>query len=55
MKLKNRNLLAVCVLLALSRPALAVKGDTDQPININSEQQSLDLATNTVVFTGNVC
>lgn len=54
MKLKNRNLLAVCVLLALSRPALAVKGDTAQPININSEQQSLDLATNTVVFTGNV-
>ncbi|MGL4456100.1 MAG: lipopolysaccharide ABC transporter substrate-binding protein LptA [Plesiomonas sp.] len=54
MKLKNRSLLAAFTLVMLSRPAFAVKGDTDQPININSEQQSLDLATNTVVFTGNV-
>ncbi|MGL5006230.1 MAG: lipopolysaccharide ABC transporter substrate-binding protein LptA [Plesiomonas sp.] len=54
MKLKNRSLLAALTLVILSRPAFALKGDTDQPININSAQQSLDLATNTVVFTGNV-
>lgn len=41
-------------LFAASLPALAVTGDTNQPIHIDSEQQSLDMQGNTVTFTGNV-
>lgn len=37
-----------------SIPAFAVTGDTDQPIHIESDQQSLDMQGNVVTFTGNV-
>ena len=40
-------------LLAASLPALAKTGDTDQPIHIESDQQSLDMQGNVVTFTGN--
>ena len=41
-------------LLAATIPALALTGDTDQPIHIESDQQSLDMQGNVVTFTGNV-
>ncbi|EHM49442.1 MAG: lipopolysaccharide ABC transporter substrate-binding protein LptA [Yokenella regensburgei] len=41
-------------LLAASLPALALTGDTDQPIHIESDTQSLDMQGNIVTFTGNV-
>lgn len=42
------------VLLAASLPALALTGDTDQPIHIESDQQALDMQGNVATFTGNV-
>ncbi|MFR8677074.1 MAG: lipopolysaccharide ABC transporter substrate-binding protein LptA, partial [Escherichia coli] len=36
------NLVLASSLLAASIPAFAVTGDTDQPIHIESDQQSLD-------------
>ena len=48
------NLAIAGVLLAASLPALALTGDTDQPIHIESDQQSLDMQGNVVTFTGNV-
>lgn len=41
-------------LLAASLPAMALTGDTNQPIHIESDQQSLDMQGNVVTFTGNV-
>ena len=41
-------------LLAASLSAQAKTGDTDQPIHIESDQQSLDMQGNVVTFTGNV-
>lgn len=46
--------LILTALLGASFPAHALKGDTDQPINIDSGSQSLDMNSNTVVFTDNV-
>ncbi|KAE9538979.1 lipopolysaccharide transport periplasmic protein LptA [Ursidibacter maritimus] len=40
--------------LTMSMSAYALKGDTDQPINIDSGSQSLDMDNNVVVFTDNV-
>lgn len=40
--------------LGASVSAYALKGDTDQPINIDSGSQSLDMNTNVVVFSDNV-
>ncbi|WP_312241460.1 lipopolysaccharide ABC transporter substrate-binding protein LptA [Pantoea sp.] len=37
-----------------SMPALAVTGDSDKPVNIDSENQALDLQGNVATFTGNV-
>ncbi|AJI96472.1 lipopolysaccharide transport periplasmic protein LptA [Yersinia ruckeri] len=56
MKSKNKilHLLIVSSLLAASVPALALTGDTDQPINITSDKQSLDMTGNTATFTDNV-
>ncbi len=58
MKSKNKlhplNLLLVSGLLALSLPALAVTGDSDQPVQVNSINQSLDMQGNVATFTGNV-
>ncbi|WP_409309084.1 lipopolysaccharide ABC transporter substrate-binding protein LptA [Pectobacterium sp. B1J-3] len=58
MKSKTNNLmqntLIASSLLAISVSALAVTGDSNQPIHIDSAQQSLDMQSNTVTFTGNV-
>ncbi len=58
MKFKtNKRFLSLFVagsLLAISLPSMAVTGDTDQPITIDSAQQSLDMQGNTVTFTGDV-
>lgn len=58
MKFKmNKNsikFLLASLLLAASLPALALTGDSDKPVNIDSENQSLDLQGNVATFTGNV-
>jgi lipopolysaccharide export system protein LptA len=58
MKFKmNKNslkLLLVSALLANSLPALALTGDSDKPVNIDSVNQALDLQGNVATFTGNV-
>ncbi|ACR67804.1 lipopolysaccharide ABC transporter substrate-binding protein LptA [Edwardsiella ictaluri] len=52
--LKLRDLILAGALLSASASALAVTGDTDQPIHINSMQQSLDMQGNVATFTGDV-
>ncbi|MBK4715338.1 MULTISPECIES: lipopolysaccharide ABC transporter substrate-binding protein LptA [Tenebrionibacter/Tenebrionicola group] len=42
------------MLLAASLPTMALTGDTDKPIHIESDQQALDMQGNIVTFTGNV-
>jgi len=58
MKFKTNKLslkvVIASALLAASLPALAVTGDTEQPIHIESDTQSLDMQGNVVTFTGNV-
>ncbi|MDU7098343.1 MAG: LptA/OstA family protein [Enterobacter sp.] len=58
MKFKTNKLslkvIIASAMLAASLPALAVTGDTDQPIHIESDTQSLDMQGNVVTFTGNV-
>ncbi len=58
MKFKTNKLslkvIIASAMLATSLPALAVTGDTDQPIHIESDTQSLDMQGNVVTFTGNV-
>ena len=58
MKFKTNKLslkvIIASAMLATSLPALAVTGDTDQPIRIESDTQSLDMQGNVVTFTGNV-
>lgn len=49
-----RRAVIASALFSASLPALAVTGDTNQPIHIDSAQQSLDMQGNTVTFTGNV-
>ncbi|MFQ1046585.1 lipopolysaccharide transport periplasmic protein LptA [Avibacterium paragallinarum] len=53
MKLTN-NFLLCCAMLSLSLPASALKDDTNQPINVESNNQSLDMGNHTVTFTDNV-
>ncbi|MCW9711161.1 lipopolysaccharide transport periplasmic protein LptA [Avibacterium sp. 21-586] len=53
MKLANKSLLFFTVLMA-SMSAFALKNDTNQPINIESNNQSLDMENQTVTFTDNV-
>ena len=55
-KMHNNSLkfFLVGALLAASLPALAVTGDSDKPVNIDSENQALDLQGNVATFTGNV-
>lgn len=48
------KLMLASVLLASSSLALALTGDTEKPIHIESDQQSLDMQGNVVTFTGNV-
>lgn len=56
MKSKNkmRHLLLASSLLAASLPALALTGDTDQPVKVDSAKQALDMQANTITFTDNV-
>ncbi|QTF10292.1 lipopolysaccharide ABC transporter substrate-binding protein LptA [Brenneria izadpanahii] len=49
-----RTALIASSLLTVSVSAFAVTGDSNQPIHIDSAQQSLDMQGNTVTFTGNV-
>ena len=51
---KIHNIIAAGALLLLSAKAMALTGDTDQPINIDSAQQSVDMVSNTVTLTGSV-
>ncbi len=53
-KNKIRNLLITTSLLAVSIPALALKTDTQQPMTVTSDNQAVDINTNTVTLTGNV-
>lgn len=48
------NTIVAGVLLVSSTSAFALKDDTNQPINITSAQQSLDMNGNVVTFTGDV-
>ncbi|MGR6982037.1 lipopolysaccharide transport periplasmic protein LptA [Testudinibacter sp. P27/CKL/0425] len=54
MKSKLINSLTLVTALALSFSASALKSDTQQPINISSDNQSLDLENNIVTFSDNV-
>ncbi|AUG98434.1 lipopolysaccharide ABC transporter substrate-binding protein LptA [Prodigiosinella confusarubida] len=49
-----RSTLLASSLFAVSIPALALTSDTEQPIHIDSDQQSLDMQSNVATFTGNV-
>lgn len=49
-----RNVVTIGMLCLFSLPALALKGDTEQQLFINSTTQSLDMQTNTLTFTGSV-
>lgn len=51
--MKLKTFLAIAFLGA-NLSAYALKGDTDQPINIDSGSQSLDMNSNVVVFSDNV-
>lgn len=48
------NKFIVLSALVISMPALALKDDTNQPINIESNNQSLDMESSVVTFTDNV-
>ena len=53
MKFVKKSLfLTACLTMSMS--AYALRGDTDQPINIDSGSQSLDMDNNVVIFTDNV-
>lgn len=54
MKLTLTNSLTLAVALLCSMSAFALKDDTKQPINISSDNQSLDLEHNVVTFSDNV-
>lgn len=48
------NLLVVGALLTASVPAFALTGDSEKPVNIDSQNQQLDMLGNVATFTGNV-
>lgn len=48
------NALLLGSLLIGSLPALAITGDSEKPVNIDSVNQALDLQGNVATFTGNV-
>ncbi|WP_437608553.1 lipopolysaccharide ABC transporter substrate-binding protein LptA [Erwinia sp. V71] len=59
MKFKMHNkhslkLLLLSTLFATALPALALTGDSDKPVNIDSENQALDMQGNVATFTGKV-
>ncbi|WPM84589.1 lipopolysaccharide ABC transporter substrate-binding protein LptA [Apirhabdus apintestini] len=51
---RSLNFILASALFAASLPVFAMTGDTDKPIHIESDQQSLDMEGNVVTFTGNV-
>ncbi|URL02627.1 lipopolysaccharide transport periplasmic protein LptA [Avibacterium sp. 20-126] len=53
MKLTSKSLLFFATLMT-SMSAFALKDDTNQPINIESNNQALDMENKTVTFTDNV-
>ncbi|MFD0965950.1 lipopolysaccharide transport periplasmic protein LptA [Seminibacterium arietis] len=52
--MKLNRLLLLSTLISLSFSANALKNDTQQPINIESDKQSLDIEHNRVMFNDNV-
>lgn len=54
MRLLNSNFILLGVLMTTSLSAFALKDDTNQPINIVSDNQSLDMENSVVTFTDNV-
>ncbi|MCW1876923.1 lipopolysaccharide ABC transporter substrate-binding protein LptA [Erwinia sp. INIA-01] len=57
MKFKMKNslkFLTASLFLAASVPALALTGDSDKPVNVDSENQALDMQGNVATFTGKV-
>ncbi|MFS2221316.1 lipopolysaccharide ABC transporter substrate-binding protein LptA [Pantoea sp. B65] len=48
------KLLLIGALFAASLPAFALTGDSDKPVNIDSENQALDMQGNVATFTGKV-
>ncbi|OBX08690.1 ABC transporter substrate-binding protein [Gallibacterium salpingitidis] len=54
MKLKTNLTVLGLLTLLFSYSAVALTGDSEQPINIESNNQSLDLTSNVVTFTDNV-
>lgn len=54
MKLLNNKILLITTLMMTSLSALALKDDTNKPINIVSDNQSLDMENSVVTFTDNV-
>ncbi|MDO4627245.1 MAG: lipopolysaccharide transport periplasmic protein LptA [Pasteurellaceae bacterium] len=53
-KINNRKLVILSTLMLTSFSAFALKDDTNQPINIVSDNQSLDMENSVVTFTDNV-
>ncbi|QEH48111.1 lipopolysaccharide transport periplasmic protein LptA [Aggregatibacter actinomycetemcomitans] len=54
MKSVSNNIFFASVLMLVSLSAFALKDDTNQPINIVSDNQSLDMTSRVVIFTDNV-
>ena len=50
----NLKFLTLGLLLTASLPALALTGDSDKPVNVDSENQALDMQGNVATLTGNV-
>ncbi|PIJ51049.1 lipopolysaccharide ABC transporter substrate-binding protein LptA [Erwinia sp. OLTSP20] len=57
MKSKTKNNIKLFLagsLLAAALPVMALTGDTEKPVHIDSENQALDMQGNVATFTGNV-
>ncbi|GJH42936.1 lipopolysaccharide transport periplasmic protein LptA [Pasteurella canis] len=54
MKSTSNKLIFLATLLTVTLPAFALKNDSQQPINIVSDNQSLDMDNSIVTFTDNV-
>ena len=54
MKSTNNKILLLTALMITSLSAFALKDDTNKPINIVSDNQSLDMENSVVTFTDNV-
>ncbi|AEW77740.1 lipopolysaccharide transport periplasmic protein LptA [Aggregatibacter actinomycetemcomitans] len=54
MKSVSNNIFFASMLMLVSLSTFALKDDTNQPINIVSDNQSLDMTSRVVIFTDNV-